>query len=290
MLQLIINSFTSGILIAMVALGFGIIFSTTKIFHLAHGGIYVSGVYFFYWLFLVVGIGFVYSLIGALLFTIILAVFIEWLVYKPLLKRATNPNIVLISSLGVFIILVNILALIAGNDIKIFSSTLAKSIVISNVIITKNQLNNVIVGLPIIILFNYLINRTELGIKIKAVSNNLTLARVVGIRLQNIRYLVFILGSLMAVGAGLLKAFDTGIDPYSGLNITFTAIVATILGGSNSLKGTIYASFILAFIQNISEYFLSSQWRDPVTFFILMVVLLWRTEGILKYKIRLDEK
>ena len=288
MVQIFINGIISGLLLALVALGFHVIFSATKIFHIAHGGIYVAGVYFFYWLNPFAGV--LVSVILSLIFAFCLGLFIEWSVYKPLMKKSNNQNIALISSLGVYMILINTIALLFGNETKILSNTISEGIYIGEYIITRPQLIQAIVSIPIIILFAIFMNITGLGLKVRAVSDNPVLARVVGIKIQTVRYIVFGIGSLMAASAAMLKAYDTGIDPYSGMAITLSAAVVVIIGGTSSLYGTIMASLFLAILQNCTEYFLSSQWKDTITFTILILVLLWRTEGILQFNIRTDEK
>jgi branched-chain amino acid transport system permease protein len=94
----------------------------------------------------------------------------------------------------------------------------------------------------------------------------------------------------MAVIAALLLAYDTGIDPNSGLAITLSAAVVVIVGGNSSIYGTLVASMLLAIIQEYTQYFLSAQWKEPITFCILILMLLWRTEGILQFNNRSDEK
>jgi branched-chain amino acid transport system permease protein len=287
-IQILINSLINGLLLALVAMGFHIIFSATKIFHIAHGGIYIAGVYFYLWSSPVVGVA--SGIILSVVFAFLLGVFIEWSVYKPLLKKSSNENIALISSLGVYIIIINVVALLFGNETKILDNTIRESLTFGEIIITRPQVWQLIFALPLIALFLTFIKVAGYGLKIRAISDNPVLARVMGIKIQNIRYIVFGIGSVMAVSAALLKGFDTGIDPYSGMAITLSAAVGVIIGGSSSLRGTILASILLAIIQNFTEFFLSAQWKDTVTFTVLIIVLLWRTEGILQFNVRVDEK
>lgn len=287
-IQILINSLINSLLLTLVALGFHIIFSATKIFHIAHGGIYVAGVYFYLWSSPVVGVA--SGIILSLVFASLLGVIIEWSVYKPLLKKSSNENITLISSLGVYIVIINVIALLFGNETKILDNTISESLTFGEIIITRPQIWQCFFALPLIALFLIFIKVTGYGLKIRAISDNPILARVVGIKTQNIRYIVFGIGSVMAVSSALLKGFDTGIDPYSGMAITLSAAVVVIIGGSSSLYGTILASMMLAIIQNFTEFFLSAQWKDTITFAILIIVLLWRTEGILQFNVRVDEK
>lgn len=288
MLQILINGLISGLLLAIVALGFHVIYSTTKIFHIAHGGAYVASVFFYYWIHPLVG-SFA-GVILSLVFAFTLGLLMEGSVYKPLIKKSVNQNIALISSLGVYIIIVNIIALLFGNETIILNNTVSETFMIGEYIITKPQLTQIITAIPLIIIFLLLMNISGFGLKVKAIADNPMLARVVGIKIQSIRYIVFGIGSLMAASAALLKAYDTGIDPNSGMAITLSAVVVVIIGGTSSLTITVLASLLLAVLQNLTEYFLSAQWKDTVTFTILLIVLLWRTEGLMHFKIRTDEK
>lgn len=286
--QILINGFISGLLLALVALGFHVIFSATKIFHIAHGGTYAAGVYFFFWIYPYTGM--IAGIILSLIFVFFLGILIEWAVYKPLMKKSSNQNIALISSLGVYIILINSIALLFGNETKMLSNVISQSISLGEYIITRQQLYQIIFSIPLIVIFIAFLNLTGFGLKVRAVADNPVLARVVGIKIQNIRYLVFGLGSVMAAAAAILKGYDTGIDPYSGMAITLSAAVVVIIGGTSSLYGTIIASVLLSIIQNFTEFYFSAQWKDTVTFTILILVLVWRTEGIMQFKIRTDEK
>jgi len=288
MLQILVNSIISGLILAMVAVGFHIIFKATGIFHIAHGGIYVAGAYFFYWISPLIGI--IIGLLITIVFSILLGLIIEKIVYRPLSRKANSVNITLISSLGVYIIMVNLIALVAGNETKLLSNEISESISLGNIILTRPQFYQVLFSVPVLCLFIAFLFNSGIGLKIRAVSNNPLLARVVGIKIQKIRYFVFGSGSMMAVLASILRTYDTGIDPYSGMTITLSSAVVVIIGGAYSIYGTVIAAFLLAIIQNYTEYFLSAQWKDPVTFAALILILLWRTEGILQFNNRVDER
>lgn len=136
-IQILINSLINGVLLSLVALGFHIIFSATKIFHIAHSGIYVAGVYFYLWSSPVVGVAF--GIILSVVFAFLLGVLIEWAVYKPLLKKSSNENIALISSLGVYIIIINVIALLFGNETKILSNSIPQSRNNNFIIISESE-------------------------------------------------------------------------------------------------------------------------------------------------------
>lgn len=293
-LQLLFNSIVSGLLLALVAVGFNLIFNTTKVFHLAHAGIYVLGSYlmmmflnFFNaehslatWL---ISIVLCFSVI------ILLSSLIEWLVYYPLAKKNSGQAITLISSMGVYILLVNIIALKFGNEAKFMNLDLGKSITFINLTIVPIQL--VQLAIAVLILTSVLLfQKSKVFLRVKAVMSEQTVASVLGVNTKGVRLFAMIIGGLLVAIASILKLYDTGITPYSGMTITLTASAAVIIGGSNSLTGTLIASLLIAALQTMTEWFLSSQWKEGMTFLLLILVILWRTEGIVSFKMRVEEK
>lgn len=285
--QELINGLNQGLLLALVALGFQIIFSTTKIFHMAHAGVYVTGAYFFYWINPFVGV--FLGVLLTLIFSYLVGIFIGWAIYNPLIKF-NNESIILVSSIGVYIIIVNIISLLFGSETKVFPSQFFESTKFRDMTITHSQIREILYAIPTLALFIISISISGLWLKIKAIENNTILAKILGLKISKIRYLVLGLGSAITVVASILQGYDTGINPNAGMSITLSAVVVVILSGGYSLNGTLVVSLLLSIIRAFTEHFLSSQWKDPVTFSILIGVLLWRTEGVLQFNIRNDEK
>jgi branched-chain amino acid transport system permease protein len=293
LLQLTFNTIVSGLLLALVAVGFNLIFNVTKVFHLAHGAVYVCGAYFLMKALNLFGeINFATWTISfciSLLLVLILSFLIEWLVYRPLSKRNASQAITLISSTGVYLLLVNFIALLFGNETKFLEPNLGSSISASGIIIIPIQL--VQLGVSVILLiFLLILSKTKWFLKVRAVMSNETVASVMGVNFSFIRLFAMIIGGVLAAIAAVLRLYDTGIDPNAGMNITLAAAVAVIIGGNNSTKGTILASLLITFLQTATEWFFSAQWKESITYLLLLVVLLWRTEGIVSFKMRIEEK
>lgn len=286
--QLIFNSVVSGLLLALVALGFSLIFNTTKVFHLAHGAVYVCGAYFFWWL---SGMGFSIWIALALtiLFTALLAVLLEGLIYRPLYNKKSGQAITLISSMGAYLFLINLLALLFGNDSIILQHNLGSSFTFAGIIIVPIQAVQLISGILIIGLFLWH-TQAKWFLKVKAMISESTVATVMGVNVYAIRFYGMIIGSLLAVTASILLLYDTGMDPHAGMTITLSAAVAVIVGGTNSFRGTVVASLLIAFLQTGAEWFFSAQWKEGITFLLLIIVILWRTEGIVSFNMRVEER
>lgn len=276
-------------MLALVAVGFNLIFNTTKVFHLAHGALYVVGAYSLMHFIELLSGGVSLALVGSLVVVAILAVLIEKLVYQPLAKKKSGQAITLISSIGVYLFLINLIALLYGNETKFIDPGLGNSYSFAGITIVPIQLVQLITASVLIggIIF---LSRTKWFLKVRAMISEETVASVLGVNTQAIRLWMMVLGSALAGIAAILQLYDTGMDPQRGMAITLSAAVAVIIGGQGSIKGTILAALLIALLQTTTEWFISAQWKEGLTFLLLITVILWRTEGIVSFKMRVEEK
>jgi len=286
-IQLLINSIVTGMLLSLVAIGFTYIFWVTRVFHLAHGGIYVAGALASWWTLTktnnwIFAIGFSIAIVSILIYLI------EKAVYLPLNKKQSNQSISLIASTGLFVIIINVLALIFGNQIKVFENAPTGSFQFGQIILTKMQLIQTIVSLLTITAFFFYLKLTKSSLVLQSVSDNDTISKVFGINTEIERVRVFILGSALACIAAILKSSEIGIDLLDGMGITLTASVIAILVSRSDLFLIVLFSIVLSILQNTIEWFLNSQWKNGITFLILLLVILFRTEGIISYNLRKD--
>lgn len=292
-LQLLFNSIVSGLLLALVAVGFNLIFYTIKVFHLAHGAVYVFGAYAMMKFLNLFGevtmISWLFSLALSFSLAFILSILIELIIYRPLSKRNTSQAITLISSMGIYIFIVNLIALLFGNETKSLNPGLGDSISFNNLIIIPIQAVQLIISI-ILLAFLFFLSKSRWFLRVRAIVSNETVASVIGVNPRFIRIFAITLGSILATIAAILRLYDTGIDPQAGMAITLSAVVAVIIGGKGSIAGTVTASMLISFLQTTTEWFLSAQWKEGMTFLLLILVILWRTEGIVSFKMRIEEK
>lgn len=296
--QIIMYGLIAGMLYSLVALGYSLIYNATKVFHIAHGAVYTAAAYLL--LALSYAAGSVFGVTGglSLVVIIVLALFLSCLlgllfektVYSALFKRKAPPLVTFISSLGLYIVITNLITLVFGNDTKILKSSIEPTITLANTVITRIQAIQLIVSAALVALVLFLLSSSPLGRQIRAMSDNATLTSLLGIDVKKTRRLVFALGSFLAASASLLRAFDIGIDPHAGLSVVLTAVVAVIIGGANSHIGAVMGAIFLGITQNVVAWFFSAQWQDATTFFVFILVLLIRREGILATQLRLEER
>ena len=287
--QLLFNTLVSGLQLALVAVGFNLIFNTTKVFHLAHGALYVVGAYaLLQFMELQSDIG-ATALIGSLIIITILAVLIEKLIYQPLAKKKSGQAITLISSIGVYLFMINVIALLNGNETQFVNPGLGSSFSLAGITIVPIQLVQLITAV-LLIGGIIILSKTKLFLKVRAMISEETVASVLGVNTNAIRLWMMVIGSILAGIAAILQLFDTGVDPQRGMAITLSAAVAVIIGGQGSIIGTIIASLFIALLQTFTEWFISAQWKQGLTFLLLIAVILWGTEGIVSFKMHVEEK
>ncbi len=286
-IQILFNSFVSGLLLSLVAIGFTYIFRVTKVFHLAHGGIYITGAFTCWWMLSKTNNWFA-AIAFAIAIVSILIYLIEKIVYLPLNKKQSNQSISLIASMALFVIIINVLAMIFGNQIKIFGNAPTGSFNLGQTILTKMQLIQAIVSLLSITSFFFYLKFTKSNLVLQSISDNDSISKVFGINIERERAKIFIVGSILACIAAILKTSEVGIDLQAGMSITLTASVIAILVSRSDLFFIILFSISLTVLQNTIEWFINAQWKNGITFLILLLVILFKTEGIISYNLRKD--
>lgn len=256
-------------------------------FHLAHGGVYVAGAFTFWWMLTKTNNWFA-AVAFAITVVAILIWVIEKAIYLPLNKKQSNQSISLIASMGLYVVIVNVLALLFGNENKIIGNTVSGSFELGNIIFTKVQAIQSIIGVVVIVAFLIYLKISKSNLALQSVSDNVTISKVFGINTESERTKVFIIGSILACIAAILKTMETGIDPQAGMSITLTAAVVAILVARLNVLLIIAFSIGLTILQNSVEWFLNAQWKEGITFLILLLVILFRTEGIISYNLRKD--
>lgn len=275
-----------GSIYSLVALGYALIYNTTRIFHIAYSAVYMFAPYIIFSLYRNLHFPFILSFIIAILCAILLSILIEILVYRPLNKKGSSLNIIMISSIGVMIVIVNLIAMFYGNETKILNPNISKTISIGNVIITYSQLSQFIVSVILIIAFLLFLKFSKFGIKTRAMRDDNILCKVFGLDINKMRLILFALsGFFAAVGSGLV-AYDVGMDPYVGMPMLLNAVVALIIGGIGRFEGPILGGFIIGILQSLAVWTFSSRWQDAVTFTLLILFLLLKPKGLLGEKER----
>lgn len=288
-IQLLANGLISGCAYALVALGFALIYNTTRTFHFAHGAVYTLSAYLFYSFYSLLGWPLLLSAILTLGLIAFIGILIDEIIYTPLVKQGTSLFIQLLSSLGLYIVIINFIAMIFQSDTKILDPNVQPTYSIGFLILTRIQIITVFTFVGLFAALLVILKKTYLGKGIRAMRDNPTLVSAMGINPQNIRRIVFALGSCLAAISAMLIALDVGIDPHIGMVAFLNSAVAVIIGGVGLFEGAALGALFLGLLQSFAIWKISARWQELITFMLLILFLLFRSEGILGKRRRTEE-
>jgi branched-chain amino acid transport system permease protein len=285
--QVLINAIVSGAALCLVAIGFGIIYSISRFFNFTHGLIFTSGAYFTLLLNYWIGVPILLSILISIFASTLLASLIEIAIYRPLRYKHTSPLILLIASLGIYIVLQNIISLAFGDDTKtIRPGIIREGIKIFGARITPIQILIIAVSVVLVIAVGIFLKMSKMGRAMRAVANCSELAKLSGIDSDRVILWTFAIGSALAGIAGILVSLDVDMTPTMGMNALMMGVVAVIIGGVGSIPGVAMGALLLSAAQNLGAFYISSQWQDAIAFVILLIFLLFRPQGFLGKKVK----
>ncbi len=282
LLQYGISGLATGSIYALVALGLALIYRSTRILNFAHGDVATAGTFaaFFF-----LGIGLHYSLAFplALLFGAAVAMVFYFCVLIPAQRREATQLGQIILTLGLGLILQGLTAYFGGTEIQSFPFPLSDTKIyrMGGVVISQLSLGTLAVGLLVSLIFYLLIQKTRLGLAMRATSENLSAAQTMGIPTRHILALSWGLAAALGVLAGLFLAPSLLLDPFFMLEPFLKGFAAAILGGLNSLPGAIVGGLILGVAESLAGGFISVAFKNTLAFLIIILVLLVRPEGLL---------
>jgi branched-chain amino acid transport system permease protein len=280
MTQFIVNGLISGSTYAIVAMGFALIYNTTRIFHFAHGAVYTFGAYIFYTFGRVFGFPFPVAVAFSALLTGTLGLLIDAGMYYPLVRRKSPLLTQLLSSIGLYSVIVNVIAIVFGSDPKTLDVSLQPTYRLGSIVLTQIQLITLLVFVILFVLLVTTLYLTRLGRTVRAMRDDPELLTVMGVDQLKTRRIIFFVGSLFAAIAAILTGLDVGIDPYAGIGVFLNAAVALIIGGVGNFKGVAFGALGLGLLQSLVVSQTSTRWQEPVTFVVLILFLLWRPHGL----------
>jgi branched-chain amino acid transport system permease protein len=288
-LQLFFFGIVNGSIYSLLAIGFGIVYRGTGIFHIAFAGIYTLSSYFLFLFYRIFNFPLYISIFISLIFTILIGLLIEKFIYKEFYKRNSSKGAIFIASLGIYIVIENLIALLFGNEVKVLSPGVEPSYTIFKITFTRIEIIQLLASILICFLFYLAVKNFTLMKAIWGMGDEPELLRIIGLPLFKLREYVFIISSFFAGVASILKGLDVGITPHIGMDALLIGVVAIIVGGVDSFKGWIFGSFLIGEIESLIIIKLSHRWAPLATFLLLVLFILLRPQGIFGVKKRLEE-
>lgn len=289
--QLLLNALIAGSIYALTSSGLSLVYGLMKILNFSHGHMMMLGAYLLFCALNIIEINLSFGLVFVVCLTFIISYVSLHIFILPFLRYSFA--VTLVTTLALSTILESSVSMIFGVNVKSLNTDFSiVSYEFFGMYITPIQI--IIIASAIIVLFllAFVIHGTPLGRKIRALSENSYAGESIGISKQSVIYIVYILGTMLAAFAGILVAYETNMQPTMGNAYTIKAFAAMILGGLGNLWGTIAGSYILGLIENLSigldfgEYSLPAGYKDAFSFLIILLVLLFKPQGLFNKKSR----
>jgi branched-chain amino acid transport system permease protein len=283
--QLLLNGIFVGSVYALLGLSFAAIFSTTKTWHFAQGAVYTSSA------FAVLAITPHAGLVVALTLATLLAAAAGYAcqrgVYEPLMARGASPLVIVMASLGLTIVVENLLALLFGPSGQSLSVDLGPPTIAGGLVIAPAQLLAPAVAATVVVAVSIGVLRSGYGRVVRALVADEELLNLQGIATAPLKRSVFALASaILPIPAMLLMLSGSGVSPFIGIPAVLTGAMALFLGGIDSLVGAAAAGLLIGLVENLSVMFLPTAWQTALTYSLLLVVIMVRPTGLFGRRLR----
>lgn len=287
--QHILNGLNLGAIYALIALGYTMVYGVLQLINFAHSEVYMIGAFAAYYGVMRTGLAnqpgwgsFFLTLLMSVVACSVLGLIIERFAYRPL-RGAPKTN-TLITAIGVSLFLQFAGQVVFGADPKLFPEVLQDKVLVEFGAIQIQLFDVTILGvaMTVMLFLNWFIQKTKTGLAIRAVSFSFRSSTLMGINVNTVIMVTFVVGSSLAgVGAVLVGLKYPKIDPLMGTMIGLKAFVAAVLGGIGNLPGAVIGGLLMGLSEEMVVAYLSSTYRDALAFGLLILILLFKPSGIM---------
>jgi branched-chain amino acid transport system permease protein len=284
--QQLINGLTLGLIYALIAVGYTMVYGVIELINFAHGEIYMLGAFLCVTFITILGMPFFLAILLAMACCSVLGILLDIVAYRPL--RNAPRLAALITAIGMSIFLQNLAMIIWGSRPKPFPQEAVPAylnvvaVTFGDVQLTWLQLFIFAVTIMMMIGLNLVIMKTRVGTAMRALSQNKTAAALMGINVNAVISFTFALGSAMGAMAGILvSVYYNTLFPTMGYVAGVKAFAAAVLGGIGSVPGAMIGGVILGVAEALGAGYVSSLYRDGVAYAVMIAVIIFRPSGIL---------
>jgi len=283
-LQQLINGISLGSLYALVAIGYTMVYGILRLINFAHGDLLMVSAYAAIYGIIIFGFPWYLSFPLAILVTGLMGILLDRAAYRPL-RQAPRISL-LISAIGASFLLENLAVVFIGGVPKPFPRPefFSRVIELGALRIQVLTIYTPLITMLLLLILLYIVFRTKPGKAMRAASRDFETTRLMGINLDRIIALTFLLGSSLAAAGGIMWAMKyPQVNPFMGIIPGLKAFIAAVLGGIGNIMGAVIGGFLLGLGEILIVAFMPelAQYRDALAFVILILVLLFRPTGIM---------
>jgi branched-chain amino acid transport system permease protein len=278
--QQLINGLMLGASYSLVAIGYTLIFGVLNLLYFAHGEVFMVGAFAGLYLVVYGGANIYVAMLGAMIACGGLGVIAVYVSVRPVAKD--RPMAPLISTIGLTIVLQNLAVYMFGGRQVAFPETIKQQLYqFGSVTVSSVQIFILAVAVTVMAALWLFIERTRMGRAIRATAENHETAALLGVDVNRVVLVTFVIGSSIAGIAGVLDGVkNSGISPFMGLAAAVKGLVVMLLGGLGNVIGAMVAGLMLGMIEILSAAYIGTTERDLFSFLILILILLYRPTGL----------
>jgi branched-chain amino acid transport system permease protein len=280
-LQQLTNGLTLGMVYALIAVGYSLVFGILRLVNFSHGSVYAFGAHMAM-IFVAMEFGIIPALTLSIILTGVLGIVIDKLALAPLRAKKSKGIAALITTIGISYIIQNLLMIIFGSQTKFFPKLFDYgNVYIGGIGFSWTQIFIFGVSLILLLVLSYVIRYTKMGLAMRAVEQNQKAANLMGIDVNRVITFTFFLGGASAAIAGtLISGYYQVVYPNMGYLAGLKAFSAAVLGGIGILYGSIFGGLVVGVSESFAAAYLGGSYRDAVAFIILIIVLLIKPAGL----------
>jgi neutral amino acid transport system permease protein len=279
--QLLINGISLGSIIALAAVGLTLTYGILRLANFAHGDIMTLGAYLTL-LANSLGVNIWLSMLLGAIATIAGVLLSEKLLWSPMRARRATSTTLIIISIGLALFLRNGIILLWGGSNQRYNIPIAEALTIGNIRIPFYDIVVIVLAVGAILGLHYLLQNTKIGKAMRAVADNIDLARVSGINVDRVVIWTWVIaGGLTALGGSMLGLVEA-VRPNMGWFLILPMFASVILGGIGNPYGAIAGALVISVAQEVSTYWLRTEYKLGVALVIMVLVLLFRPQGLFR--------
>lgn len=283
--QLLVGGIAVGCIYALIGLGYSLIYSASALMSFVQGEIFMLGAYVAYTIYVSLHIPFVLAVLLAIGIMFLFGIVLQRGMISPLLKRGAQQIHIVLATIGLSIFLKNFAMIVWGSDVKNFPSALGEDpISIANISVSPQQIAIVLVTMACMVGLHLFMSRTKMGTSLRAAAQDPMAAGVMGINVPMTVGIAWALAAALSAVAGILLAPIYGVYPKMGAILSTKGFAAAVLGGYGNMYGAIIGGLIFGVVETMAAGYISSAFKDIISFGVLILVLFVMPHGILKVK------
>ena len=285
-IQQLINGMTQGSIYALIAIGFVIIFGTMNLVTFAHGEVYMIGAFAGYFALSVWHLPWYIALLMGMAAGWVLGFFMEKIAFKPLRSAGHMPPLLI--TIGLSIICKDLVMIFLGAENRPVPSIYDQTIRIGDMQISVLQILILALACVLILILRFMIYGTKIGRAMRATAQDHEAAYAMGVNVDRVFSISFALASCLGGAAGVLVGvYYNTVYAIMGTTAGLKGFAACIFGGLTSIPGAILGGLIIGVVENLTVQFLASGYRDIVAFLVMVIVLVFRPQGLMGKKLKL---